>query len=80
MKDIWLYTGYDLDRIDPDNLDNEWRIKIIKAVDVVVDGKYDEAKRNITLAFRGSENQRIINTKKYFNNESDFLLNDVLDK
>lgn len=80
MKDIWLYTGYDLDRIDPDNSDNEWRIKIIKAVDVVVDGKYDETKRNITLAFRGSENQRIINAKKYFNNESDFLLNDVLDK
>ena len=49
---IWLYTGFKYEDIK----DN----KILKLIDVLVDGKYIEDLRDITLAFRGSSNQRII--------------------
>lgn len=49
---IWLYTGFKYEDIK----DN----KILKLIDVLVDGEYIEALRDITLAFRGSSNQRII--------------------
>lgn len=49
---VWLYTGFKYEDIK----DNE----ILKLIDVLVDGEYMEALRDITLAFRGSSNQRII--------------------
>lgn len=52
---IWLYTGFRYSDIK----DNE----ILKLIDVVVDGEYIEELKDITLAFRGSSNQRIINIK-----------------
>lgn len=51
-KDVWLYTGY----LYEDVKDAE----ILKWVDVIVDGPFVEAKKDISLAFRGSNNQRII--------------------
>lgn len=65
-KDIWLYTGYVLFENDFDNtVDICWdngllRNYILAMCDVVVDGPYVEMQRDITLAFRGSKNQRII--------------------
>lgn len=35
--------------------------KILKNIDILVDGEFIEEKKNITLKFRGSENQRLIN-------------------
>ena len=35
--------------------------KILKNIDILVDGEFVEEKKNITLKFRGSENQRLIN-------------------
>lgn len=49
---IWLYTGFKYEDI----ANNE----VLKLVDVLVDGEYIEELRDITLAFRGSKNQRII--------------------
>lgn len=54
--DVWSYTGFTLEelkkRTDVQQLLNE--------VDVLVDGPYVEALRDLTLRFRGSSNQRII--------------------
>lgn len=55
---IWCYTGYTLEEIRSD-------IKlrpILDAVDVIVEGRYIAALRDIHLPFRGSSNQRIIDT------------------
>lgn len=52
QKDIWMWTGYTYEDVK----DNE----IFKYVDVVVDGPFQEEKKNVSLQFRGSENQRII--------------------
>ena len=69
-KDIWLYTGYTLEQIFPsvvtDNLDVNrfYKQEIVKMCDVVVDGKYVEELRDITLKWKGSSNQRVIDIKE----------------
>ena len=55
-KNIWLYTGYTLEEIQHSPL--------LPFVDVLVDGPFIEAEKDISLAFRGSRNQRIISMKK----------------
>lgn len=57
-KRIWLYTGgnFEFESIRCDNL--------IEHTDVVVDGQFKKELRNITLKWRGSSNQRVIDVKK----------------
>lgn len=55
-KDIWLWTGYLWEEIK--------HLDVIKYVDVLIDGEYDKSKRDITLAWRGSSNQKVINVKE----------------
>jgi anaerobic ribonucleoside-triphosphate reductase activating protein len=72
-KDIWFYTGYELSIDDfalpSKRLNIEPRIgkyipMILQCCDIVVDGPYIEEQRDITLKFRGSSNQRIIDVKE----------------
>ena len=61
-KDIWLYTGYTLQEIKDMMYDFEIDIYIkliFTYTDYVVEGRYVEALRNTSLAFRGSSNQHI---------------------
>ena len=53
-KDIWLWTGYTLETLSPGQRE------VIDYIDVMIDGKYEEDKRDLSLAWRGSSNQRII--------------------
>lgn len=55
-KTIWLYTGYEWEYCMLDDI----RKKIISKCDVVVDGRYIDELRDITLKWRGSSNQRVI--------------------
>ena len=59
-KTIWLYTGYTLEEC----VENATRRQIISKCDVLVDGKYIDSQRDITLRWRGSSNQRVIDVKK----------------
>ena len=56
-KNIWLYTGYDYEDIV------SRAPEILQVIDVLVDGKYDQTKREVTKRFAGSTNQRIIHLK-----------------
>lgn len=60
QKDIWLWTGYLIEDI----LKDEGKLKILKLVDVLVDGRFEIDKRDISLKYRGSFNQRVIDVKK----------------
>ena len=51
-KDIWLFTGYRLEQVRSSPL--------LSLVDVIVDGPFEESEKDISLAFRGSRNQRIL--------------------
>ena len=74
-KTLWMYTGYTLNENDFDNtVDIGWdnsllRNHILAMCDVVVDGKYDKTLRDISLQFRGSSNQRIIDVKRTIQNK-----------
>ena len=59
-KDIWIYSGYEWENIIKDETLRE----ILKYTDVLVDGAYIDELRDISLAFRGSSNQRIIDVPK----------------
>ena len=61
-KTIWLYTGYTWEEC----MSSTARRKIIEKCDVVVDGEYVEKQRDVTLHWRGSSNQRVIDVKKTF--------------
>ena len=52
-KTVWVYTGYLWEQIK--------NKEIMKYIDVLVDGPFEIDKRDITLKFRGSSNQRLIN-------------------
>lgn len=58
-KTIWCYTGFVFEVIEK----SEKLSIILPYIDVLVDGRYVEEKRNTDLKFRGSENQRIIHLK-----------------
>ena len=66
-KTIWIYSGYTYEElIDPSNsrchgVDTD---RILALADVLVDGKFVEAKKDITLRFRGSSNQRVIDLRE----------------
>ena len=66
-KDIWCYSGYTFEELTGESRARcECTDELLSYIDVLVDGEFVEEKKNISLAFRGSENQRIIDLKKTF--------------
>ncbi len=65
-KDIWSYTGfvYERDLLEGCRKHTEVTDEMLSYIDVLVDGPFIEEKKNISLQFRGSENQRVIDLKK----------------
>jgi anaerobic ribonucleoside-triphosphate reductase-activating protein len=60
-KNIWCYSGFTYEELLARE-NNEPAIKeVLEHIDVLVDGKFVLEKKNLKLAFRGSENQRLIN-------------------
>jgi len=61
-KSIWAFSGYLFDRDILSGRLGDWKItqEYLSYLDVLVDGPFVEAKKNLSLRFRGSENQRII--------------------
>ena len=53
-KDIWLWSGYTLETLTRDQQE------VIEYIDVMIDGKFELEKRDLSLPWRGSSNQRVI--------------------
>ena len=64
-KTIWCYTGY----LFEDLLQHPLRRTLVELCDVIVDGRFVEAERDLSLHFRGSGNQRIIDVAKSLDGE-----------
>jgi anaerobic ribonucleoside-triphosphate reductase activating protein len=64
-KDIWCYTGYtfDSDLLEDSRANCECTQELLDEIDVLVDGEFVEELKDISLQFRGSSNQRIIDVK-----------------
>ena len=75
-KTIWLYTGYTWEDIMYSRMPHppkytakeflQWnqRNEIVSSIDVLVDGKYEKDKRDVSLHWRGSSNQRVIDVQE----------------
>lgn len=59
-KNIWVYTGYKFEILKV--------LDIMKYIDVLVDGRFIESQKDLSLVFRGSRNQRIIDVKRSLSN------------
>ncbi len=61
---VWAYTGYTYEQIINGIDSNKGWKDFISYIDVLVDGRYEEEKRDLSLTFRATRNQRIIDVQK----------------
>lgn len=64
-KSIWCFTGFTLEQLEEEgtHCHCEATQEMLSLIDVLVDGRFDKNLKNISLRFRGSENQRLIDLK-----------------
>ena len=63
---VITYTGYTFEQI----IKNEEHMKLLLNTDILIDGKFEVSHKDLTLPFRGSKNQRIIDVKKSIYNNT----------
>lgn len=73
---VWLYSGFEYEEI----LKMPLGKKLLKSIDVLVDGKFILEKRTLEAPFRGSSNQRIIDTQKSLKENKVILLEELMRK
>ncbi|WP_061963489.1 anaerobic ribonucleoside-triphosphate reductase activating protein [Demequina aurantiaca] len=56
-KDVWCWTGYTFEQLSHESVD---KIELLRVIDVLVDGPFEQSQRDLTLAHRGSRNQRVL--------------------
>lgn len=61
---IMSYSGYTFDEIYEKSMYDDIYLKLLEKIDVLVDGRFELQKKDLTLKFRGSSNQRIIDVPK----------------
>lgn len=66
--DIWCYTGYTIENL------NDKQKEFLSYIDVLVDGKFELPNRSLSLRFRGSKNQRVIDVHKTIESGSVVIL------
>ena len=59
-KDIWIWSGF----LYEDLVKDENKVKLLSLCDVLVDGRFIESEKDLTLKFRGSKSQRIIDVQE----------------
>lgn len=66
QKNIWTYSGFTFEEIRNEGSHPHCEVtdEMLSLVDVLVDGRFVEELKNISLRFRGSSNQRLIDVKK----------------
>ncbi len=66
QKDVWCYTGYLFDKelLCDSRARCEYTDEMLSYIDILVDGRFIEEQKDISLQFRGSKNQRIIDVKR----------------
>ena len=65
-KSIWCYTGYlfDEELLKESRAHAPWTMELLSYIDVIVDGRFVQELKDITLRFKGSSNQRVIDVQK----------------
>ena len=65
-KSVWAYTGFLLEDLMTEGTHANCEVteEVLSLIDVLIDGRFVEEKKNLSLQFRGSENQRIIDLSR----------------
>ena len=64
-KDIWSWSGYTWEELQKESPD---KLEMLSKIDILVDGRFLEEQKDLTLQFRGSANQRIIDVQRSLKN------------
>lgn len=80
-KDIWCFTGYDFEKDILGDMVTKWpeTSEMLSYIDVLVDGEFVESQKDLSLRFRGSSNQRLIQVQESLNTDSIVLWDDQRD-
>lgn len=64
-KSVWCYTGYDYEKDILAGRLGDWETtrELLSCIDILVDGEFHQSEKDLTLRFKGSRNQRIIDVK-----------------
>ncbi len=76
-KSIWCYTGFTMEEIFEGKAGEQLAERLLPCIDVLVDGRFIEAKKDLSLLFRGSSNQRILDAKRSLESRKPVLLDGV---
>ena len=71
--DVWCYTGYTLEELK--SREDEVTNQTLNNIDVLVDGKFIQERKNPEIKFRGSDNQRLLDLKRCLNEDTVVELN-----
>lgn len=65
-KTVWAFSGFTLEELcDPEHRSHtQYTEELLNLVDVLVDGRFEQALKNLSLRFRGSQNQRVIDMNR----------------
>ncbi|MBC8632779.1 anaerobic ribonucleoside-triphosphate reductase activating protein [[Eubacterium] tenue] len=66
-KLIYLWTGYTIENFD------DIQREILNYIDILIDGKFEEDRKNLSIKLRGSSNQRVIDVKRYLEDDAVIL-------
>ena len=80
-KTIWSYSGFTWEQLNDINCKRCFTVNTIdmlKLIDVLIDGRFVEAKKDLKLKFRGSSNQRIINVSESFKQGQAVLMDEYM--
>ena len=80
QKDVWCYTGYtyDTDLLGWIREGKEDVLPLLSLIDVLVDGDFIAARKNLRIPFRGSENQRIIDVQTSLRQKETVLVKEYI--
>ncbi len=70
---IFIWTGYEFEYLMQEARQNVYLQTVLSNTNVLIDGKFESENRNITLPFRGSSNQRVIDVQSTLNNKTIIL-------
>lgn len=78
QKSVWAFSGYLFDRDIMARRLGDWKIteELLRYLDVLVDGPFVQSKKDLTLRFRGSSNQRLIDVQASLSSDSIVLWED----
>ena len=74
---IWVWSGYTIEQLLNPHDGMSYQLNALQYIDVLVDGKFIEKRKDLTLKFRGSSNQRILDVQKSLNKRKAIVLEGI---